>query len=146
MSKKIFITVLIWIIFTIGFNVIEVDADTTAPKDSRATVPEIIWEGILPWPENEALTSKEDVRKAEMIENAWFFDTMLPNIIKWWLWFLATCAIVVIMIGGYMHLTSFGGEQTTKGKETIMYGVIGLLIVILSYAIVRIVQNFDFFI
>lgn len=140
-------------IFTIGFNFIEVDfaqgawtTEKVAPEDSRAKVPEIIWEGILPWPTNDELTNAEIERKAEMIEDAWFFQTMLPNIIKWWLWFLATCAIVVIMIGGYMHLTSFGGEQTTKGKETIMYGVIGLLIVILSYAIVRIVQNFDFFI
>ena len=100
-----------------------------------AEVPEINEWSFLPWGE---LTN--DFKKT------WLLNTFLPNLIGWVLGFLASAAIIVIMVGGYMHLTAFGGEQTTKGKETIMYGVIGLLIVILSYAIVSIVQNLDFFI
>lgn len=97
--------------------------------------PEIIRWGYLPWGDQTS-----DIREA------WLLNTFLPNLIEWMLGFFAASAIVVIMIGGYMHLTAFGWEQTTKGKETIMYGIIWLLIVILSYAIVSIVQNLDFFI
>lgn len=100
-----------------------------------AEIPPIQQWTVLPWGEISG-----------GIENSWFLNTFLPNLIGWFLGFLATAAIIVIMVGGYMHLTAFGGEQTTKGKETIMYGIIGLLIVILSYAIVSIVQNLDFFI
>lgn len=81
-----------------------------------------------------------------MLEESWLLTKMLPHVLEWVLGFLATGAIMVIMIGGYMYLTSLGGDRVDKGKETILYGVVGLLIVILSYAIVRIVQSFDFFI
>lgn len=74
-----------------------------------------------------------------------FLIQILPNLIKWFLGFLASASIFVIMIGGYMYLTSFGGEQTDKAKKTILYAVIGLLLTILSYAIVSIVQNINFF-
>lgn len=81
-----------------------------------------------------------------MLEESWLLKVMLPNVLEWFLGFLAMSAIVIIMLGGYMYLTSLGSDQAGKGKETILYGVVGLLIVILSYAIVSIVQNFDFFI
>lgn len=74
-----------------------------------------------------------------------FLHSILPNFIQWSLGFFASIAILVIMIGGYMHLTSFGGEQTEKAKKTILYAVIGLILIILSYAIVSIVQSLEFF-
>lgn len=102
-----------------------------------AEPPKIVDSEILPWGKKEI---------GDKLEDTQLLETVLPNLLSWGLGFLASSAIIVIMVWGYMYLTSFGGEQTTKGKDTIMYGAIGLIIVILSYAIVSIVQNLDFFI
>lgn len=45
---------------------------------------------------------------SDNIKEDFFLTTMLPNLISWFLGFLASASIVVIMIGGYMHLTAFG--------------------------------------
>ncbi|MFA5829574.1 MAG: hypothetical protein WC843_03710 [Candidatus Gracilibacteria bacterium] len=47
-------------------------------------------------------------------------------------------AIAVIAIGGVRYTISHGNETMLEGaKKTLMYGVIGLLIIIFSYAIVK---------
>ena len=49
-------------------------------------------------------------------------------------------AVVMIIIGGIQYTTS-GGDQAavTKAKNTILYGIVGLVIAILAYAIVNFV-------
>lgn len=53
---------------------------------------------------------------------------------------LSLVCVVVIIIGGITYMTS-SGETTkvTKGKNTILYGIIGLVICILAFAIVNFV-------
>lgn len=46
-------------------------------------------------------------------------------------------AVIVIIIGGIMYVTSAGDPQSTaKAKNTILYACIGLVVAILSNAIV----------
>ena len=53
---------------------------------------------------------------------------------------LGILAVVVIIIGGISYMTSNGdATKVKKAKDTILYGVIGLIIVILSAAIVNFV-------
>ena len=53
---------------------------------------------------------------------------------------LGILAVVVIIIGGISYMTSNGdANKVKKAKDTILYGVIGLIIVILSAAIVNFV-------
>ena len=48
-----------------------------------------------------------------------------------------SAAVLFLVIGGIRYITSFGNEdRMQKAKETIKYAVIGLLAVILSYAVV----------
>ena len=53
---------------------------------------------------------------------------------------LGILAVVVIILGGIQYMTSNGDAgKVKKAKDTILYGVIGLIIVILSAAIVNFV-------
>lgn len=49
-------------------------------------------------------------------------------------------AVIMIVVGGLQYTTSSGDSgKVTKAKNTIMYGVIGLIVAILAYAIVNFV-------
>ncbi len=49
-------------------------------------------------------------------------------------------AVLFLIIGGFWYLTSAGNEeQATKGKKALMYSILGLVIIVLSYSIVSIV-------
>ena len=53
---------------------------------------------------------------------------------------LGIVAVIVIIIGGVSYMTSSGdSSKVKKAKDTILYGVIGLIIVALSFAIVNFV-------
>ncbi len=50
-----------------------------------------------------------------------------------------TAAVLFIVLGGFQYMTSAGNqEQADKGKKTLMYAVIGLIIIILATTIVNI--------
>lgn len=64
-------------------------------------------------------------------------------VINWALYLAAIIAVIFIIIGGFMYITSAGNEtQAGKGRATLKNALIGLVLVILSYVIVQIVYNF----
>lgn len=64
-------------------------------------------------------------------------------IINWALYIAAIIAVIFIIIGGFMYITSAGDPaKATKGRTTLVNALIGLTIIILSYLIVQIVYNF----
>ena len=49
-------------------------------------------------------------------------------------------AVIVIILGGVQYTTSAGDSgKVKKAKDTIMYGIIGLVIALLAYSIVNFV-------
>lgn len=53
---------------------------------------------------------------------------------------LGIVAVTVIIVGGIGYMTSSGDAgKVKKAKDTILYGVIGLVIVVLAFAIVNFV-------
>ena len=53
---------------------------------------------------------------------------------------LGIVTVAVIVIGGFNYITSSGDPaKVAKAKNTILYGVIGLIIALLAYAIVNFV-------
>lgn len=49
-------------------------------------------------------------------------------------------AVIVIIFGGFRYVTSTGDAGRIKqAKDTILYGVIGIVVALLAYAIVRFV-------
>jgi hypothetical protein len=64
------------------------------------------------------------------------------NIIQWVLGILALVAVVMIIIGGFQWMTAGGNEEKVeKAKKIISAAVIGLIIVLLAWAIVIFVAN-----
>jgi len=51
-------------------------------------------------------------------------------------------AIAFIIYGGLQYITSAGNEeQAESGKKTLLNAIIGVVIIVLSYAIVAIIEN-----
>jgi len=59
------------------------------------------------------------------------------NVIQWVLGILALVAVIMIIYGGFMWMTAGGNEEKVeKAKKIISAAVIGLIIVLLAWAIV----------
>lgn len=64
----------------------------------------------------------------------------IGNIIKTMFFIVGVLAVIVIIFAGVTFVMSAGNSQTIqKAKTTIIYAVIGLIVSILSYAIVNFV-------
>lgn len=83
-----------------------------------------------------------DARTTDEIIDHKVFKTLIPNWIEWIILFCAGAAILMIMIGGGMFLVGIGNDEMyTRAKTTIIWAVVGLLIAMFSYAIVKIIEN-----
>ncbi len=64
----------------------------------------------------------------------------VTQIINFIIGILGIVAVVVIIIGGFGYMTSSGeAAKVKKAKDTILYGVIGLVVCVLAFAIVNFV-------
>ncbi len=55
---------------------------------------------------------------------------------------LLAVAVLAIIMGGYMYITSAGKEeQAKKGRQTLLYAIIGLAVIIMARVIVGIVYG-----
>lgn len=65
-------------------------------------------------------------------------NTIVRTIIQVVIYVVGLLAVVMIIIGGIMYSTSAGDPgKVKKAKDTIMYGIIGLVIAVLAFAIVN---------
>ncbi len=63
-------------------------------------------------------------------------DTVV-NIIQWVLGILALVAVALVIYGGFTWMTAAGNEERIeKGKKIISAAIVGLIVVILAWAIV----------
>jgi len=68
--------------------------------------------------------------------------TLIGQIIKAALGIVGSIALLMFIYGGFMWLTSAGNEKKiTQGKDAIVWAIIGLAIIFLSYALVGFVIN-----
>ena len=66
--------------------------------------------------------------------------TDVITIINYIIGALAIVAVIVVIIGGFTYMTSSGeAAKVKKAKDTILYGIIGLIICALAFAIVNFV-------
>lgn len=64
----------------------------------------------------------------------------LQQIINVALGLIGFVAVVMIILGGFQYITSSGdAAKVTKAKNTILYGIVGLVIALLAFAIVNFV-------
>jgi uncharacterized membrane protein len=66
--------------------------------------------------------------------------TTAVRIINVALGFLGIIAVVIVLYGGFMWMTAGGNEERiTKAKQILTAGVIGLVIIVMAWAIARFV-------
>ncbi len=69
-------------------------------------------------------------------------ENITVNVIQWALGFLGLAAVVMILWGGITWMTSAGNEEKVrKAKDILRAAIIGLIVVLLSWALVRFVVN-----
>ncbi|MBI4975645.1 PKD domain-containing protein [Candidatus Peregrinibacteria bacterium] len=75
---------------------------------------------------NDTLTQSSDIKE------------FVIKIVNFALGFLGLLAIIIVIYGGVLYVTAAGEDEgTQKGKKAITYALIGLIIIIASYAIVN---------
>ncbi len=68
------------------------------------------------------------------------FSGNLTTILNAIVGILGLVAVVVIIIGGVTYMTSSGdASKVKKAKDTILYGIIGLIVAALAFAVVNFV-------
>ncbi len=69
-------------------------------------------------------------------------EAIVVRIINILLFLAASIAVLFIILGGFMMVTSAGNEDRVKqGKKTLIYAVAGLIVTLLSLTIVAIIQS-----
>ena len=64
-------------------------------------------------------------------------------VINWALAIAFIAAVIVLIFGGFLYITSAGNDdQAKKGRTAIQNALIGVVIIVLSYVIVQIVYRF----
>ena len=66
------------------------------------------------------------------------FRQLALTIVNFFLTFLGLIAVVMIIYGGFLYVSAAGNnEKIEQAKKIIMYSVVGILIILLSFAIVN---------
>ncbi len=66
-------------------------------------------------------------------QDSFMYTSNILNTVFLW---AGVLAVVAIIIGGYLYMTSQGApEKTKRAKDTLMYSVIGLTVVLLAFSI-----------
>ena len=68
--------------------------------------------------------------------------TIIKNMLNTTFGVVGVIAVIMMIIGGFYYMTSQGSpERVQKGKNTILYGIVGLIIVLSAFAIVNFVLD-----
>ncbi len=79
--------------------------------------------------------------QSEIAKSQTIGDIILA-IIRILIFLLLGVAVLALIIGGFLYVTSAGNEdQVKRGRRTITYAIIGLVIVLLAYVIVNIIST-----
>lgn len=69
-------------------------------------------------------------------------STVITNVIDWVLALAGGVAVLFLILGGLQYITSSGNKDKAEtAKQTILYAVIGLIVIALSYVIVAFVSQ-----
>lgn len=83
---------------------------------------------------------KSGVQKSGGSENNTNLTTFIENITNILLFLIGIIAVIVIVISGLRFVTSNGNQdQVTSARNGIIYAVVGIVVAVMAYAIVRFV-------
>lgn len=100
---------------------------------------------VLFLPVTAALASSEDIIRDTDRHNAAVSDDFRAAVVgfmNYFLSFLGLIAVIMVVYAGILLVTAQGDEQQiNKGKKIILWAAIGMLIIMLSYAIVQVIAG-----
>lgn len=110
----------------------------TAITTAAATPPTSVWEGTAPATE-KTYPQPADFERSELrISKEKSLEKFVLRAILFFLGFLSVILLGVLVYGGYKILIARGEEEPyTQGKKIITNGIIGFVIIILSYALIN---------
>ena len=125
MFKKIQ-TIVLSLIMAISFTAVSVPATVNGAADiSKSTC-----DGI------KAATGAAECKDSGNTS----FSTIITNVINILSILVGAVSVIMLIVGGFRYIISNGDSNSTKGaKDTIMYALIGLIIVLFAKVIVRFV-------
>ena len=127
----------LWICTLLVVPAFAADPVTSGSTDAKPAVIPCVSELNLP-------CISEDTQKANGATK-YITETFAVKFLRGFLGIAGITAVVFIMVGGYQMYFSLGNEEMIKtGKNTLVWAVIGLVVVILSAAIVQIITNISF--
>lgn len=89
-----------------------------------------------------AKISVNDLNQNDFNDDGTGLSVTVGNIIQAVVGALGLVCVVIIIIGGIQYMTSSGDAgKVKKAKDTILYGIIGLVICVLAFAITTFVIN-----
>lgn len=104
----------------------------------RLTAPVFVWALALPAMAQviDPITPETDFTRNDLVDT-------LNSLANWLLGIIAVIAVILILWGGFLYITAAGNqEKLDKGKGVVIYGLIGVLVAILAFAIVSFVASF----
>jgi len=97
------------------------------------------------YPSNETTFVKPDAQATSEVLDHWIFTNAIPEWISYLITFSAGIAILMIVAGGVMIMIHPEQEDfKTKGYNTILWALAGLIISVLAFSIVEIVNMLPF--
>ncbi len=64
--------------------------------------------------------------------------TAIKVVVNYFLFFLGLIATIMVIYGGFLYITSGGDDAgAEKGKKILIYSAIGIIIILVSYALVN---------
>jgi hypothetical protein len=124
--------------YSAGKNAICVIDEGWDLSDCKIRPPSLIGGDLLPGTGNPAEALRND-------SSGWLQNIFLNKVINILIGLTAALAVVFIILGGYQYLTSVGNEEQIKtAHKTIIWGLVGVLVAMLAFAIVQILINIDF--
>ena len=94
--------------------------------------------GALP----EAAATQFLGNEGQIIGGETDFRTLVLTIISYFLGFLGLLATIMVIYGGMQYVTSAGNDEAVgKAKKIILYAVIGIIVILLSFVIVNAVLS-----
>lgn len=64
-------------------------------------------------------------------------NSLIANIMQWLFWVIGFIALAALLYGGFLYITAGGdSDKTTKARNTILYALLGIFIVVASAALI----------
>jgi len=105
-------------------------------------------EKTLPLLGGNLLPGTQESQQAEIAKRGflvWLQELLFVNVITTITGLAAAVAVVGALVGAYQYITAGGDtERVQSGTRTLIWSIVGLLVITLAFVIVQVIVNIEF--